>query len=84
MGLKKEELQNKKCLRKLNNNKDIQGKILLVLFFVWLCVIAIKSKDLANFILMLDKEQLAMAIQLILTGASVFATLPVLKKKFEE
>lgn len=84
MALKKEELQNKKCLRKLNNNKDVQGKILLVLFFAWLCVIAIKSKYLANFILMLDKEQLAMAIQLILTGISVFATLPVIKKKFEE
>ena len=83
MGLKKEELQNKKCLRKLNN-KDVKGKVLLVLFFIWLCAIAIKSKDLANFILMLDKETLAMWIQLILTGISVFATLPVLKNKFEE
>ena len=84
MDLKKEELQNKKCLKKVNSKKDIQGKILLVFFFAWLSLIAIKSKELANFILMLDKETLAMAIQLILTGASVFATLPVLKNKFEE
>lgn len=84
MDLKKEELQNKKCLTKLNNKKDIQGKVLLVLFFAWLSLIAIKSKDLAHFILMLDKEQLAMWIQLGLTGISVFATLPVLKKKIEE
>lgn len=84
MDLKKEELQNKKCLRKLSNNKEFQGKVLLVLFFAWLSVIAIKSKDLANFILMMEKEQLGMWIQLGLTGISVFATLPVLKKKFEE
>lgn len=83
MGLKKEELQNKKCLRKLNN-KDAQGKILLILFFIWLSIIAVKSKDLANYILMLEEQQLAMAIQLGLTGISVFATLPVLKRKFEE
>ena len=84
MGLKKEELQNKRCLNKANNKKDTQGKILLLLFVAWLSIIAIKSKDLANYILMLEEQQLSMAIQLILTGISVFATLPILKKKFEE
>lgn len=84
MGLRKEELQNKKCLNKANSKKDNQGKILLILFVIWLSVIAIKSKDLANYILMLEEQQLSMAIQLILTGISVFATLPILKKKFEE
>lgn len=82
MGLKKEEKQKSLCLKKdfKNKVKEIEGKILLVLFIAMLILLGEVSPRIAQYILMIELEDMVLIVKTILYTTSIAGVLVSLKQ----
>ena len=82
MGLRKEEKQKSLCLKKdfKNKIKEIEGKIILVLFIAMLILLGEVSPRIAQFILMIELEDMVLIVKTILYTTSIAGVLVSLKQ----
>lgn len=85
MGLRKDVKQKSLCLKKdfKNKVKEIEGKILLVLFIAMLIFIGETSERMAQFILMIELEDMILIVKTILYTTSIGAVLIGLKTQMK-
>lgn len=85
MAYKKEEMPKKKCLKNdfKKKVKEIEGKILLVLFIAMLIFIGETSERMAQFILMIELEDMILIVKTILYTTSIGAVLIGLKAQMK-
>ncbi len=85
MGYKKEEKQKSLCLRKdfRKTLKNIEGKILLILFISMLVLLGEVSPRIANFILMIDIETMTLVVKTILYITAISGVLITLKSQMK-
>ena len=82
MGLRKDVKQKSLCLKKdfKNKVKELEGKILLVLFIVMLILLGEVSPRIAQFILMIELEDMVLIVKTILYTTSIAGVLVSLKQ----
>lgn len=82
MGLRKEEKQKSLCLKKdfKSKVKELEGKILLVLFIGMLILLGEVSPRIAQFILMIELEDMVLLVKTILYTTSIAGVLVSLKQ----
>ena len=82
MGLRKDVKQKSLCLKKefKNKVKEIEGKILLVLFIAMLILLGEVSPRIAQFILMIELEDMVLIVKTILYTTSIAGVLVSLKQ----
>ena len=82
MGLRKDVKQKSLCLKKdfKNKIKEIEGKILLVLFIAMLILLGEVSPRIAQFILMIELEDMVLIVKTILYTTSIAGVLVSLKQ----
>lgn len=85
MVYKKEEMQKKKCLKKdfKKRIKEIEGKILLVLFIAMLILLGEVSPRIAQFILMIELEDMILIVKTILYITSILGVLSTIKQQMK-
>lgn len=82
MGLRKDVKQKSLCLKKdfKNKVKELEGKILLVLFIVMLILLGEVSPRIAQYILMIELEDMVLIVKTILYTTSIAGVLVSLKQ----
>lgn len=82
MGLRKDVKQKSLCLKKdfKNKVKELEGKILLVLFIAMLILLGEVSPRIAQFILMIELEDMVLIVKTILYTTSIAGVLVSLKQ----
>ena len=82
MGLRKDVKQKSLCLKKdfKNKVKEIEGKILLVLFIAMLILLGEVSPRIAQYILMIELEDMVLIVKTILYTTSIAGVLVSLKQ----
>ena len=82
MGLRKDVKQKSLCLKKdfKNKIKEIEGKILLVLFIAMLILLGEVSPRIAQYILMIELEDMVLIVKTILYTTSIAGVLVSLKQ----
>lgn len=86
MVLRKEEKQKSLCLKKdfKNKVKEIEGKILLVLFIAMLILLGEVSPRIAQFILMIELEDMILIVKSILYITSILGVLSTIKQQMRK
>ena len=82
MGLRKDVKQKSLCLKKdfKNKVKEMEGKILLVLFIAMLILLGEVSPRIAQYILMIELEDMVLIVKTILYTTSIAGVLVSLKQ----
>jgi hypothetical protein len=85
MAYKKEEMPKKKCLKKdfKRRIEEAWGKLLLIFFIAMLIFIGETSERMANFILMIELEDMVLIVKIILYTTSIGAVLVNLKSQMK-
>ena len=85
MGLRKEEKQKSLCLMKdfKMKAKELEGKILLVLFIAMLILLGEVSPRIAQFILMIELEDMILIVKSILYITSILGVLSTIKQQMK-
>ena len=85
MGLRKEEKQKDLCLKKgfKRTLKKIEGKILLTLFIAMLILLGEVSPRIAQFILMIELEDMILIVKSILYITSILGVLSTIKQQMK-
>lgn len=85
MAYKKEDKQKSLCLKKdfKNKVKEIEGKILLVLFIAMLILLGEVSSRIAQFILMIELEDMILIVKTILYITSILGVLSTIKQQMK-
>lgn len=85
MAYKKEDKQKSLCLKKdfKNKVKEIEGKILLVLFIAMLILLGEVSPRIAQFILMIELEDMILIVKTILYITSILGVLSTIKQQMK-
>ena len=85
MAYKKEEKQKSLCLKKDFKKivKEIEGKILLVLFIAMLILLGEVSPRIAQFILMIEIEDMILIVKTILYITAIGGVLTTLKQQMK-